>query len=436
MPSPTRSGLQVVVLAAGKGVRLRSPHPKVMHRLCGRPLIGWAAGAAAALEPERVVVVAPPSAEAVVEAAARVLPGVRVEGVVQAEPRGTGDALAAALPALDLGRGTVVVLYGDMPLLRASSLAELLAARGRAGDGGSALLSTRLADPRGYGRVVRDGSGRFQRIVEERDATPEERRLDEINVGVYAFPADRLGLDLPLLTRDNAQGEYYLTDLLGLATDEGRAVEACEVPDWEECLGVNTLSQLADARSVMQMRILEQHMAAGVRIEDPATTYVDDGVEIGEGTHILPCTVIHGGVVIGRGCEVGPFAQLRPGTVLEDGAEVGNFTECKNTRLGRGSKAKHLTYLGDADVGSRVNIGAGTIFANYDGSAKHATRVGDRAFLGSGTIVVAPNEIPEGVVTGAGAVVTKSARMQPFETWVGLPARKHATHEPSPGRTD
>ena len=247
-----------------------------------------------------------------------------------------------------------------------------------------------------------------------------------MNLGVYAFPGAALLDALPRLSNDNAQNEYYLTDVLGMLVAAEHPVATVELEDADEGLGINTIEQLSDARWALQMRIHEEHMANGVFIEDPSSTYIDHGVTIGSGTHVLPCTVIRAGVTIGEGCEVGPFTHLRVGTVLRDGAEIGNFTECKKSIVGEGSKAKHLSYLGDAEIGANTNIGAGTIFANYDGVHKHKTIVGDGAFVGSGTILVGPNTIPDGATTGAGAVVTRSAKMEPNETWVGMPARKHS----------
>jgi bifunctional UDP-N-acetylglucosamine pyrophosphorylase/glucosamine-1-phosphate N-acetyltransferase len=289
------------------------------------------------------------------------------------------------------------------------------------------LLTAVVDDPFGYGRVLRREDDSFERIVEQKDATEPEQLINEINLGVYCFARAHLDRDLGRLSNNNAQGEYYITDLAGMAADDGRRVVPLVLEDSAEAQGINDLAQLAEVRWQIQLRILEEHMANGVRIMDPATTFIDHGVTIGAGTEVLPCTVIRSGVVIGEGCEVGPFSHLRVGAVLEDGAEVGNFTEMKNSRLGSGSKAKHLSYLGDVEIGERANIGAGTIFANYDGREKHRSVVGDGAFVGSGTIVVAPNEVPKGATTGAGAVITGSAKIQEGETWVGLPARKHGS---------
>lgn len=418
------SGTTVVILAAGKGTRMKSETPKCLHELCGRSMLGWVLGAAEGLSPDRIVVVVGHGAAEVEAAARRELPGVDLQFVLQEPQLGTGHALQVAAPALgDTER--VVVTYGDMPLLSTESMQSLVDAQMGAGAPGAvSILTAIIDDPTGYGRIIRREDGSFERIVEHKDASEEERMVNETNLGVYCFDRGTLDGDLERLDNNNAQGEYYITDLVGMAEAGGRPVLPLVLEDAGEAQGVNDLGQLAEVRWQVQMRILEQHMAAGVRIMDPATTFIDHGVEIGCGTEILPCTVIRSGVKVGEGCEVGPFTHLRAGAVLEDTAEVGNFTEMKNSTLGSGSKAKHLSYLGDTRIGAKANIGAGTIFANYDGKKKHPTTVGDGAFIGSGSIVVAPNQVPAAATTGAGAVITRSAEMQEGETWVGMPARK------------
>lgn len=421
--TPMGSGTTVVILAAGKGTRMKSSRPKVLAPICGRSLIEWVVAQATALDPDHIVVVVGEGGEEVEQAARAAAGGVDVVAVEQVPQLGTGHAVQMALPTLaDAQR--VVVLYGDMPLLRPESLRALVDAQREAGLGATAILSAWLDDPTGYGRILRAEDDAFQGVIEQGDADPQQLAIGEVNTGVYCFDGPALCTDLPSLTNENSQGEYYLTDVPGMAVAAGRPVVVVELEEAEESLGINTMGQLADARWAMQMRILEGHLEAGVHIEDPASTYIDQGVSIGSGTTILPCTVIRSGVVIGAGCEVGPFTHLRGGTVLEDGAQVGNFTECKQATLGAHTKAKHLSYLGNVSIGKGTNIGAGTIFANYDGVAKHETTVADDVFMGSGTIVVAPNHIPQGSTTGAGAVLTRSAHMQPGEVWVGVPARK------------
>ena len=338
------SGTTVVLLAAGKGTRMKSERPKVLHELCGRPMLGWGLEAAAALDPDRIVVVVGHGAEAVEAAARAELPDADLRFVLQEPQLGTGHALQVAAPAIGEAE-RVVVTYGDMPLLSGDSLRGLVDAQREGGDAESAvsILTALVDDPFGYGRIVRAEDETFERIVEQKDATAPERIINEINLGVYCFARGPLDADLDRLTNDNAQREYYITDLVGMAARNGRRVTPIVLDDATEAQGVNDLSQLADVRWQIQMRILEQHMVNGVRIMDPATTFIDHGVTIGTGTEILPCTVIRSGVAVGEGCEVGPFSHLRVGAVLEDGAEVGNFTEMKKSTLGAGSKAKHLS---------------------------------------------------------------------------------------------
>lgn len=417
-------GTSVVILAAGKGTRMRSSLPKVLHPLCGRTMLEWVIEQARSLAPEKIVLVVGHGADEVADHARAAAGDIPLEVRVQEPQLGTGHAVQVAADALPSDAERVVVLYGDMPLLRAESLAELVRLQVEGGTSASACLTAHLDDPKGYGRILRGADGQFLGIVEHKDASPEQRAIDEVNLGVYAFSGATLSEHLSKLSNDNAQGEYYLTDLLGLAVAAGKSVDAVAVEDEVEGQGVNTLAQLADVRRAMQFRILEEHMAAGVQIEDPHTTYITNGVKIGAGTRILPCTVIEGDVTIGEGCEVGPFARLRTGTVLLDRSEIGNFTECKKTTMGVGSKAKHLSYLGNTEVGQKVNIGAGTIFANYDGKKKYTTIVEDGAFIGSGTIVVAPNTLARDCTTGAGAVLTRKAQTRPGEVWVGLPASR------------
>ncbi|QDU85859.1 Bifunctional protein GlmU [Planctomycetes bacterium Pla163] len=415
----------VVVLAAGQGTRMKSPVPKVLQPLCGRPMLGWVLDQARGLDPARILLVVSPGGEAVLDGleAAGELPRGRDEltVVVQEQQRGTGDAVRSCIPHL-VGDpdAPVVVLYGDMPALGVATLERLRALQP---EGGLALLTAVPPDPMAFGRIVRDGGGRVVGIVEERDASVDQRAIREVNAGVYCLAAGLLVDCLARLSDDNAQGELYLTDVVADVAGRGLGVEALVADDHREIQGVNTLSQLARARAIVQERLLEQHLAAGVRIEDPATTTIEYGVEIGAGTTIFASTVVRRGVVIGTDCEVGPFTHLRVGSVLEQGAQVGNFTETKNARLGAGAKAKHLSYLGDVEIGARSNIGAGTIVANYDGAKKHPTRIGERVFIGSGSVLVAPSEIGAGSLTGAGAIVPRGTVVPPGEIWVGVPAR-------------
>jgi bifunctional UDP-N-acetylglucosamine pyrophosphorylase/glucosamine-1-phosphate N-acetyltransferase len=413
----------VVILAAGQGTRMKTGEPKVLASLCGRSLLAWVVDRALALDPERVIIVVGHGAELVRKSALGLDPKNRLQFVVQEPQHGTGHALQCCLPELGANPGTVVVLYGDMPLLSSASLARLVDAQA-ATHGGAAMLTATPADPRGFGRIVRGADGNVLKIVEQKDASPSELAIREVNLGVYAFDGRELVGHLPKLTNDNAQREYYLTDVIGRIVGDRKPVAAIVLEDEREAIGINTLIHLAEARAVVQRRIVEEHLLNGVFIEDPSTTVIDWGVTIGVRTHVHPFSVIRTGVVIGEQCEVGPFANLRNGTVLENGAAIGNFVEVKNSRVGKRSKAKHLAYLGDAVLGEKVNIGAGTIFANYDGKLKHPTHVEDGAFVGSGTVLVAPCTIGRGAYTGAGSVVTRNTNVAAGETWVGVPARK------------
>jgi bifunctional UDP-N-acetylglucosamine pyrophosphorylase / glucosamine-1-phosphate N-acetyltransferase len=424
-------GLTVVVLAAGEGKRMRSRQPKVLHPLCGRPLIAYPLRAAHALA-DRFVVVAPPDTPAL---RASLPDEIRV--VEQRERLGTGHAVLQA--KAECGAGTILVLPGDMPLVSATTL-ERLVAHHRDTGAAATMLTAIVEQPNGYGRVLRQG-GRVKRVVEERDATDDEKKVAEINTSVYCFEADRLWSALAEVTPDNDQGEYYLTDVIGLLNRRGARVEGVPVVDPREALGVNDRKQLAVAAAVQRGRILDRLMEGGATILDPATTYVEDTVAIGADTVVYPHVVIEGQTsigsdcVIGAGCHItrstlgdgvvlkpyciigdsvvdeqailGPFCHLRPKAHVGAGAHIGNFVELKKTRMGKGAKANHLAYLGDATIGDGVNIGAGTITCNYDGFDKHETTIGDGAFIGTNSSLVAPITIGEGAYVGAGSTITK-----------------------------
>ena len=418
--------LAVVCLAAGLGKRTKVSIPKVLLPLCGRTLVGCSLDATDALQPQRTVVVVHHQKEKVEkEVSGR-------KGVVcvdQGKPMGTGHAVKVAMAALADFEGDVLVTYGDCPLTTSETLATLRELRENAP---CSVLTAFADDPTGLGRILRDEQDRFIGIREHRDCSDEELAIEEINAGIYCFDSKALRPALEKLKPTNAQGEYYLTDVIAQFVAQGKEPATMTLEDDREVLGVNTLKDLALARSVMQERILVEHLENGVLILDPGTTFIDHGVEIGPDTRILPCTVIGSGCKIGNNCEVGPFAHLRAGTVLEDGAEIGNFVEAKKSRIGAGSKAKHLTYLGDAVIGKKANIGAGTITANYDGVHKHETKIGDGCFVGSGTVIVAPSELGARSMTGAGAIVKRDSKIGADEVWVGVPARMLKRRDANP----
>ena len=431
--------LSAIVLAAGLGTRMRSSRVKVLHELGGRPLLRYPLAAIGGLGAEPVVVVVGHQADTVREVAhASGLPGIRA--VCQEEQRGTGHAVRCALPALEGFSGDVLILYGDAPLIRPGTLRCLVDAH-RAERADLSLLTVRYADPGGYGRIVREPDGRVRGIVEERDATPAERAITEVNPGFYCVRAEVLRLLIAALRDDNAQREFYLTDIVGLAARAGRRVIAIETERPEEVAGINTRAELARMEATLRMEIVERLMAGGVTFEDPATAYVGPDVEIGADTVIGPNVTLRGRTRIGSGCRldgtswlmdatladdvhllfgcwlqeaevgagaiVGPFARLRTGTRLGERVHIGNFVETKKAVLGAGTKANHLTYLGDCEVGADSNVGAGTITCNYDGFEKHFTRIGARVQIGSDTQLVAPVSVADDAYVAAGTTVTK-----------------------------
>jgi bifunctional UDP-N-acetylglucosamine pyrophosphorylase/glucosamine-1-phosphate N-acetyltransferase len=420
-----KTSVAVVILAAGKGTRMKSDLPKVLFRVAGRPMVHHVLRAALNLRPARVVVVVGHGAAEVRASISGAFTGADAKCIrfaLQREQKGTGHALRAALPALGGFKGTVIVLSGDVPLIGSDTLDMLVDAHRRSGNSAT-LLSFRPADPTGYGRILRDPRGLFVDIVEEKDADFEHKTIAEVNAGLYAFDSVPMTAALRKLKSENAQKEFYLTDLPRLMRSENRSVGAVRVLDPEVVAGVNTLGELAAAGAVMQRRVLELLMASGVEIVDPTTTFIAPDARIGAGSRIEPFTVIGPGVRLGTNCVIGPFTHLRQDAVLGDGVSLGNFVELKNTRLGDGCKVRHLTYLGDADVGRNALVGAGTITCNYDGKRKNPTTIGEGAFLGSGTLLVAPVTVGPRAVTGAGTVVLSGHDVAEGTTVVGVPAR-------------
>jgi bifunctional UDP-N-acetylglucosamine pyrophosphorylase/glucosamine-1-phosphate N-acetyltransferase len=424
--------LDIVILAAGQGTRMRSALPKVLHPVAGRPMLGHVIHTARELTPQGIHVVIGHGAEKVREG----LAADDLQFVVQERQLGTGHAVAQALPQVTAD--TVLILYGDVPLIEAATLRRLLA---RVGPDSLGLLTVNLADPTGYGRIVRDEEGKVLAIVEHKDATEAQRAIGEGNTGILAVPGERLADWLGRLSNDNVQGEYYLTDVIAMAVADGLRVDTEVALDPLEVQGANDRRQLAELERHYQLREARRCMAAGVTLRDPARfdvrgeltigrdvtidinvilegrVVIEDDVSIGANCVIKDSTLRRGvvikpnshldGAVMGEDSDAGPFARLRPGSVLGARAHVGNFVELKNARLGDDAKAGHLTYLGDAEIGARTNIGAGTITCNYDGANKHRTVLGEDVFIGSNNSLVAPVDISSGATTAAGSTITQ-----------------------------
>ncbi len=426
-------GLSTIILAAGQGTRMRSSLPKVLQPLAGRPLLAHVVECAAALEADDVCVVYGHGAEAV----RNEFPGAALRWALQAEQLGTGHAVQQAMPETP-DKNRVLILFGDVPLLTPGTCQRLL---DETPDSDVAVLTVDMEDPTGYGRIIRE-NGNVSCIVEEKDAGPEEKTVREINTGVLLCPAAKLKGWLDNLGNDNAQGEYYLTDAIAMAVNDGVIVHGVKADSWIEVMGINDKKQLAEVERALQARLVDELMKEGVGFADPARVDIrgtlkcgtdvfidvnavfEGDVELGDGvkiesnnlvrdTKLGAGTVLHSnchleGATTGNHCEIGPFARMRPGAELANNVKVGNFVEIKKSTVADGSKVNHLTYIGDTEIGKMVNVGAGTITCNYDGANKYKTRIGDGAFIGSGVELVAPVEIGAGATIGAGSTITKN----------------------------
>lgn len=450
--------LDVLILAAGLGTRMKSNTAKVLHQLGGRPLIAHVCRTASSLDPRRIFVVVGHQAEAVQDAVVQELGNDRVSFPVQKEQLGTGHAVMSAREFLENEDSTLLVLSGDVPMIRAETLASLVqqhrAHRGRGA--ACTILTVKLEDPTGYGRVIRDETGIFNRVVEQKDATEDERRIKEINSGIYCFNTRLLFQSLSRVSNDNKQGEYYLTDVPRILREAGEPISLYAHNDFREVSGINNREELAEIERVLRRRINSRMMRDyGVTLIDPLHTYISEDAVIGRDTVIHPNVTIEGKTRIGDGCEIrsgsrltnayigeavkildnsvidtssigdnstiGPFAHIRNYARIESEAKIGNFVEVKKSIVGKKTKASHLTYLGDATIGENTNIGAGTITCNYDGKNKNPTTIGNNVKIGSDTMLVAPVKVGDGVVTGAGSVVTKD--IPPNKLAVGAPAK-------------
>lgn len=454
--------LASIILAAGKGTRMKSRYPKVLHKICGQPMVRHVIDAAREAGVENNIVVIGHGAESVKETLAG-----QANFAVQSEQLGTGHAVMQAEEALKDFAGDVLVLCGDTPLVTAHTIRQLVAFHREQGSAAT-VLTAEMAEPGAYGRIIRDEKNQVTRIVEQKDASPNELAIREINTGMYCFSAPKLFVALHKTTPANAQGEYYLTDVLEILRVDGEKVAGVVVEDNHEIMGINNRVQLSEAEQLMRRRILERFMLDGVTVKDPDSTYIDARAEIGSDTIVYPYTSIEGVCRIGENCRlgpgtrlvaaeignevlvqnsiilqssvgagsvIGPFAYIRPDTVLAEGVKVGDFVEIKKSVIGKGSKVPHLSYIGDAIVGEKVNIGAGTITCNYDGQKKFRTVIGDGAFIGSNTNLVAPVEVGAGAITAAGSTVTKTvpagalaverAKQVNHEGWVARTKKKN-----------
>lgn len=448
------SDLVAVILAAGKGTRMRSKYPKVLHKVGGKPMLQHVIDAATAAGCKEKVIIVGHEAEMVEE-----MVGAQGTIALQAQQLGTGHAVMQAAAALKGFTGTVLILCGDTPLLEGEELKRFCQAHKESGAAATVLTAV-MDDPFGYGRIIRDSQGNVQGIVEQKDATEEQKAVKEINTGIYCMECPLMFDVLATLTNNNAQGEYYLTDVLSKLNQSGQKVGGVSTDDSDMVMGINSRKQLSVAEGVMRQRILDKLMDAGVTIMDPASTFIEAGVKIGRDTIIYPYTWLEGNTEIGEDCEIGPnsrltnvkvgsdnhlqfiyahdcevknhvtagpYVHLRPDTVISDHVKIGNYVEVKNSNVGTGSKLPHLTYIGDSDIGSGVNMGCGCITVNYDGKKKHRTVVGDNAFVGCNTNLVAPVTVAANTYIGAGSTITKGvpenalgiarARQKNIEGW-------------------
>jgi len=407
-----------IILAAGRSTRMHSMFSKVLHKIYGKPMLDYVLDTIDVLKIKKKTVIT--------NAKDRIKENCKfdknVKFVVQKRLLGTGHAVAQTKKYFSKFDGDILILYGDMPLLTVHTL-ERLIDRHKGSLAACTLLTATLEDPTGYGRIIRNSDNGISKIIEEQETSIYEKAIEEVNVGVYCFRAKELLGVIDNLSADNKKGEYYLTDAISLLAKKGFGVESVKTDNVEEVIGVNCRHHLAKAQEVAKNRILEKMMLKGVGIIDPSTTHIYNNVEIGQDTVIYPFTFIESDVKIGKRCKIGPFSRIRPDTDIKDEVEIGNFTEIVRSKIGNKTKIKHRVFLGDADIGKNVNIGAGTSTANYDGKASYKTYIGDDAFIGSSTTIIAPAIIGKGATTGAGSVITKGQKVSPKSVVFGVPAK-------------
>jgi bifunctional UDP-N-acetylglucosamine pyrophosphorylase/glucosamine-1-phosphate N-acetyltransferase len=416
-----QKNIACIILAAGKGERMKSNTPKVMHELCGRPMLDYVLDLVQDLRIKKSVVVLGHKHETVREI---LRPG--VDFVIQKKLLGTADAVKVALAKLKNFKGTVLVLYADIPLLKKETILGLLKHHAK-NNADATLLTAQLDNPAGYGRILRDAYASICGIREDKDADDFQKDIKEINTGIICFNKDRLAESLRYVRPDNRKKEFYLTDIISILYKKNRLIEGVRISDINEALGINSRQDLAKANKIMQQRINREFMEKGISIIDPDSTFISYGAKIGQDTTIYPFTVIEGNVKIGKRCSIGPFAHLREGVEIKDDVTAGNFLEIVRSKIGSRTFAKHFCYIGDTRIGRLVNIGAGTVTANFDGKKKNITVIKDKACIGSDTILVAPVEVGKRAVTGAGTVVLKNKNIPDGAIVVGVPARPLTT---------
>lgn len=412
-----KKALAAIILAAGKGERMKSRIPKVLHTICGRPMIEYVLDLVKSLKINKVIAVL---GDRHIEVNRYLMPGIKV--VIQKKLVGTADAVRVGLTALKNFKGTLLVLYADNPLLKKETVEKLIDSHLK-NNADITLLTAKMDKPKDYGRILRDKYSGICGVVEEKDADDFQKDIKEINLGIACFNKEKLESVLRKVRPNNRKKEYYLTDVVGLLYKQDAVIESVALDDIKEGLGINSRQELAEANRIMQLRLNEEFMRQGVTIIDPASTFISFGARIGRDTVIYPFTVIEKDVRIGKFCFIGPFVHLRDNTRIADAVTIGNFVEVTRSKLASQSIVKHFGYLGDSLIGHSVNIGAGTVTANFDGKKKQVTVVKDRAFIGSDTVLVAPVKIGRGAQTGAGAVVVKNKDVPDGATVVGVPAQ-------------